>query len=198
MRCEWALVTGPAQEPLSVAEAKLHLSLTQSDEDGLTLSYLTAGRQAAEQFMSRALFTQTWRMQLEHFADIVWLPMAAPLQSVSSVTYYDGDGTLQTLPTTYYEVDTVSQPGRIVRKPGQSWPTVQCDRLMPVTITYVCGHATTDAIPELVKQGIRLYVGAADTDRQGGIDSEASRRAAEHCWLMAGQVFWREPQRCLG
>jgi hypothetical protein len=53
--------------------------------------------------------------------------MAAPLQSVTTVKYYDASGVLQTLASTVYQVDTVSQPGRIVLAPTQIWPTVQAN-----------------------------------------------------------------------
>lgn len=191
--CEWALVTSPAQEPLSVDEAKLQASITQHDDNLLIAAYIRSAREAGQNFLNRAFFTQTWKLQLAWFDDVIWLPMAAPLQSTPTpptVQYYDENGTLQTLATTYYDVDTTSEPGRIVRKPNQTYPSVQSDRLRPVIITYVCGWSTVDDIPEPIKQGMRVYVAALDADR---LDAEAARKAAEILWIQAGQVFWRPP-----
>jgi len=197
LQCEWTLVTGPNQEPISVDEAMLQASVSQGDDEQLFLGYIAAGRQAAETELGRGLFTQTRRIQLSGFADSIWLPMAAPLQNDPTATpstapviqYYDGDGALQTLATTVYAVDTISEPGRIVRAPNQSWPTTQSDRARPVLITYVCGWTSVDLIPELIKQGIRVYVAGCDGDRIG----ETELKAARAFWQQAGQVFWREP-----
>lgn len=199
IQTQWALTTAPAQEPLTVAEAKQHCSITQDDDNALIDAYLRSARIAAEQYLSRALFTQTWTLQLSDFADVIWLPMAAPLASVTSVQYYDTDGVLQTLATSAYTVDTVSEPGRIVRAPDQSWPSVQSDRAMTVIVTYVAGWSSVDDIPELIKQGMRLWIAAADADRTGGsADGAAARQAAERLWALQGPAYWREPQACLG
>lgn len=203
IQCDWTPVEGPSQEPITLDEAKLHAGNVQDDENLLFLGYLKAARSACENFMNRALFTQTWKLQLSGFADIIWLPRAAPLQNdpdaspstAPVVQYYDVDGVLQTLASSYYIVDTVSEPGRIVRAPNQSWPAVQSDRLVgAVVITYVAGWDDVEDIPEDIKQGIRLFVAYQDADRIGSPDADASRRAAEALWTQAGPVYWREPQ----
>lgn len=194
MRAEWVLVTGPVQEPLEVDDAK-QWAVAHQNDDNVTFDALIRGaREAAQNYLGRAFFTQTWKLQLEYFADVVWLPMAAPLASVTSVTYYDSDGVSQTLSTSYYTVDTVSEPGRIVRAPNQTWPSVQSDRLMPVTITYVCGVTDVANIPEMVKQGMRYFISGMDADRLKAQDAIA---AAHACWDCIGPVYWREPEHCL-
>jgi uncharacterized phiE125 gp8 family phage protein len=193
--CEWALVTGPTIEPISLDEAKLQSAITQDDDNALIASYIRSAREAGQNFLNRAFYTQTWKLQLAGFDDVIWLPMAAPLQSVTSVQYYDTDGNLQTLATSYYDVDTTSEPGRVVRKPNQTYPSVESDRLRPVLITYVCGWSSVDTIPEAIKQGLRVYVSAMEGDRSGTI-AEASVRAAQALWTQAGHVWWRPPE-CL-
>ncbi len=195
MRVEWQLVTAPTTEPITDAFAKLHAGVTGTDDDSLITAYVKAARQAAENYLGFGLFTQTWKITLQDFADIVWLPMANPLASVSTVTYYDVDGVSQTLASTYYTVDTTSAPGRIVRAPDQDWPAVQSDRLMPVTIQYVVGYSTAAAIPELIKQGILLYVAYLEAHRMGDPNSESARNAAYACWDLVGRIYWLPPER---
>ncbi len=198
IRAEWTLVTGPVQEPLTLDEAKAHCAISQDDDNALVNAYLMAARGAAEQYLNRALFTQTWKLQLSDFADVIWLPMAAPLQSVTSVQYYATDGTLTTLSGGTYMVDTTSEPGRITRAPNQVWPATQADRLVTVIVTYMCGWSSVDDIPELIKHGIRMAIAQADADRTGGtVEAAASGKAAAACWDMAGRVYWREPAHCL-
>lgn len=200
IRGEWTLVTGPAEEPIPLTEAKLHASIVQDDDNVLVDAYLRAARQAAELHLGRGLLTQTWAAQFSGFADEMWLPMAAPLQNDPDATpstapvvqYYDVDGVLQTLATSSYLVDTRSEPGCIRRAPNQSWPSVQCDRDRPVVITYVCGWTNADDVPELIKQGIRVYMAGVESDRAGA--AVGSVAAAERCWDLAGRVHWRPPQ----
>jgi uncharacterized phiE125 gp8 family phage protein len=191
--CEWVLVTGPTAEPLSVAEAKLQARIRIDDEDALIDRYIKAARSTAEETLGRGLLTQTWKLTLPSFAESIWLPMAAPLQSVTSVKYYDTTGTLLTLSATVYTVDLVSRPGRLVRAPLQSWPSLQSDRLTgKVEITYVVGWTDKALIPERIVQGMRLYLGYLDSDREG-LDElgELARTAADACWT--DRVCWKPP-----
>jgi uncharacterized phiE125 gp8 family phage protein len=157
---DWSRTVEPAQEPVSVPDAKLHCRALQDipDEDGLIVTYIRAARQLAERYMGRGLLTQTWTLERDAFAREMWLPMAAPLQSVTSVKYYDTDGAQQTLATSFYRVDARTEPGRVVRLPEQTWPSVQCERGQAVAITYVCGWTSVGAIPDAVKVGVLMLV----------------------------------------
>ena len=55
------LVTAPTEEPVSLAEAKLHLRVDYTNDDVLIGALITAARQHAENDTRRALVTQTWR-----------------------------------------------------------------------------------------------------------------------------------------
>ncbi len=197
----WARTVEPVIEPLSIQEAKDHLRYSQSDVDASVYRYLKAARQAAEEARNAGLLTQTWVLNLRQFADMIWLPMAAPLQSVTSVQYYDTTGAQQTLSNTVYTVDTVCRPGRIVRTPLQSWPALQGDRLVnAITVTYVVGYTTADLVPERVKQGIRIYLSLLDSDRDG-LDPNHARAldAVQACWQDRVEtpeprpITWRPP-----
>lgn len=194
IRLDHSLLVAPSSEPLTTTEAKLHASISQSDEDTLIASYIVAARQAAEAYLGRGLFTQTRLCRVSTWADVVWLPMAAPLQSVTHIKYYAEDGTLTTLPSSAYVVDAVSEPGRVVRAPNQTWPTVQAERDMPIEITYVCGWSNVANIPELIKQGLRLHVAASEADRLGSsADAKAALAQAQGYWAAYGPVYLRQP-----
>lgn len=190
--CAWSLFTAPTLEPITVKEAKDHARITHDQEDGLVLSWIMTARQMAEDALQRGLYTQTWKLTLDRFATVIHLPMAAPLQSVTTVKYYDTSGVEQTLSSTVYVVDTLSRPGRIYLAPDQSWPSLQSDRLGGITITYVVGWSTVADIPERIKQGIRMAVAAMEADREGFDGAaQAAFRAAEGCW--ADRVTWIPP-----
>lgn len=58
---------GPTVEPLSLAEAKLHLRVGFPDDDALIGSLVSAARQYAESITRRALIAQKWTALLDHF-----------------------------------------------------------------------------------------------------------------------------------
>lgn len=192
--CEWTLQTGPSEEPITVDQAKRQARINHDEEDALVQSYITAARQEAEDYLGRGLLTQTWVFTLDQWAERIWLPMAAPLQTVTTVKYYDTAGAQQTLAASFYTVDLVSRPGRIVRAPGQTWPSLQSDRRSGrVEITYVVGWTSKALIPERILQGIRSYVGYLDSDREGlDPDGDKARCAAEACW--SDRVYWKPPE----
>lgn len=190
---QWVLVTGPAQEPITIDDAKRHLRISQTQDDVTIRRMLQAAREAGEDYMNRGFFTQTWKFTLARWADQIALPRAAPLQSVTTVQYYDSNNALQTLSTSIYDVDTTSRPGRITRASNQSWPALSADRhIGRVVITYVVGFTSVDLIPERWKQGIRIYLGLFDRNRDGlEVGGDKAREAAEACW--SDIVQWIEP-----
>lgn len=60
-------ITPPAIEPLSLAEAKLHLRVDMSDDDGEINDAIGAAREDCEGETHRAFITQTWQLILDHF-----------------------------------------------------------------------------------------------------------------------------------
>lgn len=195
IEAQWTLVTGPTLEPITIPEAKLHARISHTSEDGLLNSYIKTARETAEEYMSRGIYTQTWKLTLMAWADVIWLPRAAPLQS-ATVAYYDANNALQTLSTSIYDVDTVSRPGRIVRKANQNWPELASDRQSgKIEITYIIGWTTVALIPERIKHGIRMFVTYLDCDREGLEEYGAqARQQAEACW--SDRVTWIEPETC--
>lgn len=157
------LITGPAVEPLTLAEAKQYCRIDGATDDALIGSLITSARERLDGhsgILGRALNTQTWRLDLPSFQDTVKLPLP-PLQSVSSVKYYDSDDTLQTVASTVYEVIVNGTSGGCVRRlADQSWPTdLDTDRLEPVQITFVAGYGDSwNDVPEPIRLAVAYLV----------------------------------------
>lgn len=161
-----ALVTPPASEPVTVAEAKLWLRQDIDDDDALIGSLITAARSYAEVVQKRQLMSATYKLALDQFP--VWqrswgnvgpsivLPLPK-LQSVTSVKYVDMSGTQQTLSTGRYVVDVISQPGRITPVYWQTWPTIR-PQTGAVEVVYVAGYADAASVPEATKTAIKMLV----------------------------------------
>jgi uncharacterized phiE125 gp8 family phage protein len=82
-----------------------------------------------------------------------------PVQSVSSFTYVDTAGTVQTLPGSgRYQVSNTEESGRITPVFGQIWPVVRW-QLDAFTVQFVAGYGDTGAaVPETLKHAIRFLV----------------------------------------
>jgi len=154
------LVTAPAVEPVTLTEAKAHLRVDVTDDDTLISSLITSARQYIERAIRRALITQTWRASIDEFpatGEII-LPKP-PLQSVTSIQYTDINDSTSTVSSSTYTVDTDSEPGRIVLKYGQTWPSSSLAVTNPIQITFVAGYGLAADVPAHFKQVILLLVG---------------------------------------
>lgn len=159
-----SLVSGPATEPISIAEAKSHLRVDGPDEDLAISNLITEARQYCERLTNRAFGVQTWDMWTDRFHPAVEVPKP-PLSSVTSVTYTDTDGNSQTATGSIYTVDADSIPGRVYLAYNQSWPSTQS---IPkaVKIRYVAGSSTT---PGPVKRAMLLLIGHWYNNREDQI-----------------------------
>lgn len=151
------MTVAPTEEPLSLAEAKLSLRVDIDDDDNLILEYISAARQVVENLSGRALVTQTWRYTADYWwcGDLLLRP--APLATVTTIKYYDLNGTQQTASSALYTVDTDHLPGRVALAYNQSWPSA---RVQPnsIEVIFTAGYGDAEDVPLCAKQAIRYLV----------------------------------------
>lgn len=186
------LVAGPTSEPLTVLQAKQHLRVDFPDDDALIAALITASREYVENYTNRVLFTQTWQLSLDQFPYQSMGSTTSPLareswfgsylqsvqislpvtkvQSVTSITYDDGTGTVLTLDPTRYHVDVNSQPARIVPVAGGTWPYPPVYTTGTVNITFIAGSYTPATCPSSIKQVMLLLIGAWYNQREAFTD----------------------------
>ena len=109
------LLSGPAEEPVALAEAKAWLRVDGDDEDGLIATLVTAARVHVESVTGRALVTQSWRLVLDAWpADrMVRLPVA-PLQSLTAIRAFDDLDDEHTVPLAQFTAETAVTPARLL------------------------------------------------------------------------------------
>ncbi|KKL96986.1 hypothetical protein LCGC14_1839010 [marine sediment metagenome] len=148
----------PAVEPVSTADAKLHLRVDHAAEDALINTLIAAARQSAELFTGRAFITTTFTLTLDSFPSVIIVPRP-PLQSVTHVKYYDLDGIQQEFSDTLYDVDIETEPGRIVPAYNETWPSIR-NRVNAVEVRFIAGYgAAAVNVPEAIVSAILLHVG---------------------------------------
>ena len=168
------LVTPPAGEPVSLAEAKQHLRVDGGDDDLLIGSLITAARQAAETQTGRQLITARWKLLLDAFPGPLMqsasgasfsLPGHAillakcPVQSVVSIEYLDMIGATQVMPASDYVLDAACEPARLTPVFGKTWPPT-LPQMGAVSVTFDAGYGAASSVPEGLKSWIKLRVGS--------------------------------------
>jgi hypothetical protein len=78
-----------------------------------------------------------------------------PLLAVTEVKYIDADGVEQVMDEADYDVDLVSEPGRLMPAFGTYWPVTRI-KLNAVTITFSAGYPSSSLVPPQGLQAIRL------------------------------------------
>ena len=152
------LLTPPAVEPLSLAEAKDYLRVAHSDDDVLIAALIAGARAHVEAQTRRALITQTWRHSRNAWpADGRIAVLPAPLQTLAAARVYDEHGAAQAIDVETFVLDTISAPGVIsfppwsVPGPGQKYGGIELD----VIVGY--GNAAGD-VPEPLRIAIRALL----------------------------------------
>ena len=160
------LVTAPAQEPVTLAEAKERLRITGDSFDADLASLLRAARQEIDGdsgWLGRALITQTWDLALPAFPSAnepIYLPLP-PLQSVTSVSYIDTADATQVIPAVGYRVLNRGTAASLI-EPVDDWTVdANLDRIDPITVRFVAGYGATPVqVPEPIRTWIIARAGA--------------------------------------
>jgi uncharacterized phiE125 gp8 family phage protein len=146
------LLSPPAAEPLTLSELKDHLRVSDANEDALITSLLAAAVRSVEARGRLALMPQQWRLTLDRApAETVILPLA-PVTAVDVVTVIDAQGAAQTVAANLYET-ALGSPGRL--RPAGPWPQPG-PRLAGVMVDFTAGYATAGAVPDALKQAVKL------------------------------------------
>lgn len=138
------LLNAPLAEPVTLAEARAQVYLEDDRDDVLLRAFINAARRLAERITGKQLVEAKYKLTLDSFPDtgsVIMLPRPPLIAVVSpSVQYYNTAGTLTTLSTTLYQVDTQREPGRIAEGPQLTWEPTEAGRINAVSVTYLAGH----------------------------------------------------------
>ena len=157
--------TGPAVEPLTVAEAKLHLRVDISDDDAYIGTLITAAREWVEAYLDRTLITTQLILRAAEFPteelELARPPMVASGTATAVViTYTLADTTTATLSTALYRVDRTSTPGNVAPIINGTWPSDVIEDANAVAVTYWAGYGPTSAsVPATIRHAMLMLIG---------------------------------------
>lgn len=148
------LLSAPALEPLTVAEAKSYLRVETGDDDAVIASLIAAARSHVEAITRRALIAQTWRTVLD-----AWPPdgrlrlRSGPLRALIAARVFDADGNEASIdPATFVldkAADVIAAPAWALPQPGRAVAGIEFD----IQLGY--GAAAAD-VPDALRHAIRV------------------------------------------
>lgn len=162
----YVLTTARVTDPVTLAEAKLHLRVDTSADDALITALITAATDEAEQLMQRATLPQSWTLTLDGFDGPIVL-QRPPVTAITSLKYLQAvDGVLTILAGSEYLLAAANEyTARVVPAFGKAWPGARA-QLEAVRVEFVTGYADAGKVPESIKAWIRLRVGALYQNRE--------------------------------
>ena len=154
------ITTPAATTAVDLATVKLHCRIDGSTEDTLLSAYLAAAENYISNLRNLCLVTTTYKLTLDRFPlETIYLPVT-PVQSITSIKYYDTAGTLQTLSASAYQVGNICDhsPAVLVPTGDTYWPDTQDRKKDAVEITFVAGYGAAAVVPKDLIVSILLYV----------------------------------------
>ena len=144
--------TDPDFEPISLDQAKYQVQVasgTTAHDDQLQRLIVYARRLVeSETGWIAATQSFTWKLyEWPTSSNPILLPVRN-VTSITSIAYRDTAGDAQTWSSAEYRLELGGLTPAIYKLADYDWPTVESDYPGPITITYVAGAATVDAIPD--------------------------------------------------
>jgi uncharacterized phiE125 gp8 family phage protein len=181
------ITDSPADELLSVEEAKRHLRRMDGEADDLIGELIPVAREFCERYTNRTLRTAVTRtVKFPSWWGTDYRLPFPPLLGVTSVTYYDASNVSQTLAASNYAVELSGDGGgRIIWGTSATIPSVY-DREDAITVTYTAGYASAANCPRVAIQAMKLKL-----TELFGVGTESELEAAcERAKDLLGPIDW--------
>jgi len=193
MRPVFSLVTAPASEPITLAEAAAQVRQDSNADNDYLTRLIEVVRRAYEEECGLYFITQTVDMHLPCWPsyDFIRIPRG-PLQSVTSLKYVTSDNTEETFAAADYDLD--ARRNQIVLGFGKTWPSATLRPMDPITVRMVVGYGSALAVPAQAKHALLMELDHLYSHRSNvtlgsiAIESRLMARASQQ--LMASLRNW--------
>ena len=162
------LRAAPSIEPVSLAEAKTHLRLDDSAEDGAIAALISAARLHIERCYGLALISQAWTLALDRWprSPEIALPIW-PVTAVETVKVIGEEGDAFLIDEAHYVASLAPRPATLVRRPDRRWPSPGRPA-GGIEIEFAAGFGPSAGdVPQPIRQAVKLYVGHLYENRDG-------------------------------
>jgi len=161
------LVTTATTKIMSLDYIKDHLRIErgQTVEDDLLKGLRQSALDYAQSFTNRVLTTGFYKVYFDDWPCVDREGISAfeipypPLRSIPStgLKYTLSSGGSTTFGSTKWQADTVSEPGRLVLRYDDIWPTGVLSNKNPIEISFNAGYSSTN-LPPSIKTAMLLMI----------------------------------------
>lgn len=177
-----SLLTAPAEEPVSLAEAKCHLRVEHADDDVLITALIATAREQAEHRTGRALVSQQWRLTLDTWP-VASIELPRPrLISVDAISHLDAAGARQTLDTAAYQVIADTLVGSVQPAYGGAWPACR-ETPGSIRVDFTAGYGSAADVPQAIKAWMLLALATWYAQREALITGISVAELPRAFWL---------------
>lgn len=150
-----SVVTPATATVVELADVRAWCAIEDTSQDTVLTIALAGAVGMVEQYLGRTLAQTVYLFAASRFCRTMPLPMG-PVSAIGSVKYRDADGELQTVATSDYALDAVSDPQAVAFDPDASLPSPG-DWVNPVQVTFTAGYAANGIpLPAPVKTAILM------------------------------------------
>jgi uncharacterized phiE125 gp8 family phage protein len=159
---EISVTSAPVNPVVSTADMKTFLEVGYATDDTLIAAFVTTATKLIEEYLNRALISQTLKVFYKSYSGLVDLPHA-PIQSVTTVEQisYDNNSTTLTVNNDYYVKGIndkyIEFAGNTYLPAGHTVRDILNDYQLQVTYVAGYGDDSTD-IPEPIIDAVKRVV----------------------------------------
>lgn len=156
----YTVTVPPAELPVTLAEVKAYLRVTNSAEDGIITGLIQAVVNELESyarrfFVSRTVLGEYDRLEWSKFEPFSFVELRrAPLGAVTSVSVIEGSGTTDVTADT--ELKDTAGYARVLFP--ETLPTPKDNEPRPLQVVFTAGYGDATAVPEEIKTAIKMGV----------------------------------------
>lgn len=198
------IIASGSDELITIEDVERQIRFSLSNQSEHIVQLIQAVREQGESVTRRALKPTNKILTLDTFPSgrgIIEIPNA-PLRSITSITYFDGSGILQTIDSSLYKISSGNnvfpqQLSRVMPIYGESWPST-LDDVDVVTINYVCGYGTvlnsesvyeTIELPKAIKQWMLINIANLYNNPETIVVSNVNRQSLVQIPMIANSLI---------
>lgn len=181
------LITPPAIEPVTIADARAFLRIDTSADDDILQRLLATARELVEAKTGLALITQSWRLKIARWPRSGRIALYRfPVQMIEKVTVRDSDLNLIEIDPEDMYLLLANRPHRLCFAKRS-----RAAGLTDITVDFTAGFGSTpDKVPEALKQAILVLCGNLYENRTFSDHANSAASFPPACERLIG--LWRQ------
>ncbi|WP_223596889.1 head-tail connector protein [Brucella suis] len=167
------LVTPPALEPVTIADARAFLRISTESEDDILGRLITTARELVEAETGLALIDQTWRLRVDRWPRSGRLALFKyPIKAVTGVVAYRPDGAAISFLPEEFALHHDRRPQRLYMA---QYP--DASTFCGIEVDFIAGFGESGVeVPDTLKQAI-LTLTAHLYESRAGVNADAVQRS---------------------